>query len=222
MGSDQLFHKRKARTSAVLKRKKAKRSSYDMVLIVCEGEKTEPNYFRALIDDFQLNTANIVIADNSEGSSPINIVNSALEEYRKGKEYDRIYCVFDKDRHTTYNIALDKIRRAKLGKGHRIIATTSVPCFEFWLLLHFTYTTRQFDTHPGSICANVISDIKTYLPDYEKGDVNIYKATKDSLETAITNCKRVDRHCETADTDMPSTKVHELVEYLKNIKNYLL
>ncbi len=67
MANDRLYHKRKARTAASLKRKRAKRSPYDMVLIVCEGEKTEPNYFRALIDDLQLNTANIVIAKNTAG-----------------------------------------------------------------------------------------------------------------------------------------------------------
>lgn len=219
MGSDQLFHKRKARTAASLKRKKSKRSPYDMVLIVCEGKKTEPNYFRALIDDLQLNTANIVIVNNSAGSSPGTIVDFALKEYRKDKEYDRIYCVFDKDRHTTYPNALDKIRRAKLGRGHLIEGTTSVPCFEFWLLLHFTYTTKQFDTGTGSICANVISDLKTHLPGYSKGNIDTYQATKDKLNAAIANCKKNGQHCKSADTDMPSTKVHELVEYLRNLKH---
>jgi hypothetical protein len=62
MGCDDLHHKRKARDVRSFKRKRAKRAPYDMVLIVCEGEKTEPNYFWALVDDLQLNTANVVIA----------------------------------------------------------------------------------------------------------------------------------------------------------------
>ncbi|MDP3478791.1 MAG: RloB family protein [Desulfoprunum sp.] len=189
-----------------------------MVLIVCEGEKTEPNYFRAMIADLQLNTANIVIAKNTGGSSPRTIVDFALEEYKKEKEYDRVYCVFDKDRHTTYDDALDRIMRSQPGKGHSILAITSIPCFEFWILLHFEYTTKQFDIGTGSICANVIADLKAYMPRYSKGDEDIYQATKDQLETAITNSKKVVRHCETGGTDMPSTKVHELVEYLKNLK----
>jgi hypothetical protein len=189
--ADQLFKKRKARDARSLRRKRAKRSSYDMVLIVCEGERTEPNYFRAMVDDLQLNTANIVVAKNTAGSSPKTIVEFALKEYGKEKEYDRIYCIFDKDRHTTYDSALDRIRRARLEKGHSIIASTSVPCFEFWLLLHFCYTTKQYDAGSGSICANVISDLKDYLPNYEKGDHNVYQATKQKLENAIANSKRV-------------------------------
>lgn len=219
MGSDQLFHKRKARTAASLMRKQAKRAPYEMVLIVCEGEKTEPNYFSALINDLQLNTANIVIVKNNEGSSPRTIVDFALEEYKKEKEYDRIFCVFDKDNHSTYSWALAKIKKAKLGRNHLILAITSVPCFEFWLLLHFTYTTKQFDAGHGSICANVISDLKRYLPNYEKGNVDTYQVTKDKLLTAIANCKKIEQYCESANTDMPSTKIYELIEYLKKLKN---
>ncbi|MBE8232515.1 MAG: hypothetical protein HAW67_02180 [Endozoicomonadaceae bacterium] len=36
MGSEDLFHKRKARSANKLARKKAKRASYDRVLIVCD------------------------------------------------------------------------------------------------------------------------------------------------------------------------------------------
>lgn len=216
--SDQLYHKRKARSQASLKRKRAKRAPYDMVLIICEGEKTEPNYFKALIDDLQLNTANIKILKNTAGSAPRTIVDSALEEYKKEKGYNRVYCVFDKDRHDSYYEALDMIRRARMAKGHTILATTSVPCFEFWLLLHFIYTTKSYDTGPGSICKNVISELKAHLPGYAKGDVDTYKETKDRMPTAIKNAKKVARYCETAETDMPSTEMYEMVEYLQDLK----
>ena len=69
MGSDDLFHKRKARRKQDLARKKARRSAYDCVLIVCEGEKTEPFYLRKLVDSLKLNTANVEV-DGDSGSSP--------------------------------------------------------------------------------------------------------------------------------------------------------
>ena len=220
MGSDNLHHKRKSKNARSFRRKLARRSPYDMVLIVCEGEKTEPNYFRAMIDDLQLNTANIKIAKNIAGSSPRNVVDTGRKEYNKEKDYDAVYCVFDKDQHPSYVEALDIIRREKArGKrGCPMHAITSVPCFEFWLLLHFTYTTKGFDAGHGSICANVISDLKTYIYSYGKGDTTIYQSTRDHLSTAISNAKKVERHCRRSGTDTPSTDIYKLVEYLHQLK----
>lgn len=39
MGTDNLFHKRKAKSAKGLQRRAAKRDAYAKVLIVCEGEK---------------------------------------------------------------------------------------------------------------------------------------------------------------------------------------
>ena len=215
MGSDNLFHKRKARQAESLRRKKARRASYDTVLIVCEGEKTEPNYFRELRDDLKLNSANIEITGDAGGSSPMNIVDYAFDHY---EEYDQTFCVFDKDRHTNYQAALSKIRDKRQRKGHMLRAITSVPCFEFWLLLHFRKTTRNFDTGQGSICDRVISALKNDLPDYAKGTKGIYWATKDNIGTAIQRAREVNDHCKHAGTDHPSTQIHELIVYLQQLK----
>jgi len=61
MGTDNLFHKRKAKTASALQRRKAKRAAYAKILIVCEGEKTEPNSFNGLVKKYELNTANVEI-----------------------------------------------------------------------------------------------------------------------------------------------------------------
>ncbi len=82
MGSDGIFHQRKAKQAKDLKRKQAKHAPYDKVLIVCEGEKTEPNYFRELRDFYRLNSANIAISGDC-GSAPINIVERAKQLYRE-------------------------------------------------------------------------------------------------------------------------------------------
>jgi hypothetical protein len=63
----------KTRTLKDLRRSKPKRSPYDRVLIVCEGRKTEPYYFNALVDDLKLNTANVDVDGNSD-SSPRSII----------------------------------------------------------------------------------------------------------------------------------------------------
>ena len=220
MANDKIFHKRKARDARSLKRRQARRSPYDMVLIVCEGEKTEPNYFRALIDDLQLNTANVRIAKNTAGSSPRNVVDTARKTYKKEQDYDAVYCVFDKDQHPSYVEALDIIRREQRRKKKRcpIHAITSIPCFEFWILLHFTFTTKGFDSGHGSICGNVISDLKRFLPDYEKGETNTYQIIKDRIPKAISNAKKTAAYCKSCGTDTPSTEMYSFVEYLQQLK----
>jgi hypothetical protein len=220
MGTDNLFHKRKERKAELLHRRRAMKAPYDVILIVCEGEKTEPNYFAELKKAFRLSNANVRIC--GRGADPLSVVNFAMETFKQEPEFDRIYCVFDRDRHTTYDAALDRVRRARLGKGTKIFAIPSVPCFEFWLLLHFIYTTRAFDVPPGnSICSTVIKELKEYLPAYQKGDQDIFDKTQDKLNNAITNAGSVEQFHQTSGTDNPSTLVHYLVEYLRDLKRQL-
>jgi hypothetical protein len=217
MGTDNLFHKRKERKAELLRRRRAIKEPYDVILIVCEGEKTEPNYFSELKKAFRLSNANVRIC--GRGADPLSVVDFAIETFRREPEFDRVYCVFDRDRHTRYDEALDKVRRTRLGKGSKIFATPSIPCFEFWLLLHFIYTTRPFDAPLGdSICSRVIEELKKYIPTYQKGDQDIFNKIHDSLDNAITNASRVQQFHQTSGTDNPSTLVHSMVEYLRDLK----
>ena len=80
MAKDNLFHKRKARAAIDLHRRKAKREPYAKVLIVCEGEKTEPYYFNNLKNHHALNNANVEITGESS-SSPVGIFQYAQQRY---------------------------------------------------------------------------------------------------------------------------------------------
>ena len=65
------------------------REPYDRVLIVCEGKKTEPYYFRGLRLHYRLSSANIEIMP-ADGTDPLSIVSFA--QTRLG-DYDRAFCV---------------------------------------------------------------------------------------------------------------------------------
>lgn len=91
--------KKKERVAASLERRRQRREPYDLVLIVCEGAKTEPLYFSKLRDALRLSHVNVRICGKECGSSPLSIVDYALSEFEREGEYDRIFCVFDKDRH---------------------------------------------------------------------------------------------------------------------------
>ncbi len=217
MGTDNLYHKRKERKAELLRRRRAMKDPYDVILIVCEGAKTEPNYFTELKKTFRLSNANVRIC--GRGSDPLSVVDFAIETFRREPEFDRVYCVFDRDRHTTYSAALDKVKRTRLGKRSKIFVIPSVPCFEFWLLLHFTYTTKPFDAPAGdSVCARVIEELKNHLSAYQKGDQDIFNKIQDMLDNAITNARSIEQYHQTSGTDNPSTLVHSMVEYLRDLK----
>jgi hypothetical protein len=222
MGSDDLFRKRKAWKAERHRRRKAKQSPYERVLIVCEGAKTEPNYFRWLRETFRLNRENVVVAHKKTGLDPKSLVEYAISEYNAEKDFDRVCCVFDRDKHATYQAALDKIRSTRLKGGRQIHAITSVPCFELWLLLHFTCTTRQYCAPlGGSDCELVIDDLKNYIPGYEKRSMDLLLyIDANRVDDAITNAKHLERFHETSGTDNPSTKVFVLVEYLKGLRRW--
>lgn len=221
MGTDDLFHKRKARKAESHRREKAKRAPYERILIVCEGMKTEPHYFRGLRLTLGLHPANVVIEDKKSGLDPKNLVAFAIETFKKDKDFDHVFCVFDKDKHISYTAALDKIRATRLVGGATLHPITSVPCFEIWLLLHFTFTTRPFSAAgDDSSCALVIEalDRKDRIPGYDKGSRDIFQAINDRLETAILNAEKLENFHKTSQTDNPSTKVQKLVQYLMGLK----
>jgi len=221
VGSENLSHKRRARSSRDLARKKAKRARYDRVLIVCEGLKTEPNYLSELIDGLKLNSANVEV-DGSCGSSPVSIVKYAKKRYseekKKGDAFDRVFCVFDKDSHAHYEQPLNEISNSKPKNVFQAI--NSVPCFEYWLLLHFKFTTKQWtSTGSKSPCESLIKDLKQYLPHYSKGESGLYQKLSDKTSPAIANRKRALRQAQEGATDNPTTKMHELLEYLQKLKS---
>lgn len=101
-------------------------------LIVCEGEKTEPNYFRS----FPIKVGKIVYDIEFEGGgiSTLKVVEKAIEFRNKSKQkYDRVWAVFDKDsfKPSSFNSAIFK------AKSNGIECAWSNEAFELWYLLHF-------------------------------------------------------------------------------------
>jgi len=193
-------------------RRQAVLSPYEKILIVCEGAKTEKYYFEEFVKHYNINSHNIKIVGG--GDNPTSIVARAKTEYRKSAiRFDKVYCVFDRDNHADYDQAM-----AQLRSGRDFEAIVSVPCFEYWLLLHCHYTTMPF-TKKGnkSACDQVISELKKHIPRYNKGDRNTFRIVRDKLSNAQTNAKKALKEAQKANTDNPSTNVHLLVEHLKSL-----
>jgi hypothetical protein len=207
--------RRRERREASFRRGRPSRQPYDAVLIVCEGAKTEPHYFEAMRKELRLSSANIVICREQCGSAPITVVDFAIKEAKKTGGYQRVFCVIDRDCHTDYAAALDKVRRARIADC-RFEPIPSVPCFEFWLLLHFEETTRPFVPEGNkSACDTVVRSLRAYLPQYEKGTKDTFRRTYTSVDTAIKRAHLLEGRQRQAGTDNPSTSVHKLVTYLQ-------
>jgi len=166
----------------------------------------------------RLSSANIRICGKECGSAPISVVEYAIEEVKRAKDYNRVYCVFDKDRHESYETALEKARLAKLPGGVKIFAITSVPCFEYWLLLHFADTARPYGASASfSPCEELLRDLKLHISDYEKGK-DVFGITYNLIDQAIRRAEIRERNCAADKNDNPSTRVHHLITYLQEIK----
>ncbi|WP_336524407.1 RloB family protein [Helicobacter japonicus] len=211
MGSDDLFKKRKARAQKSHKRNTKNLLPKQVILIVCEGEKTEKNYFETLKKQLNLTNANIII-DPDSNPSPSNVVKYAKQKLEQNpNEYDEIYCVFDRDRHRDFNEALNMV------KDTIIQTIVSDPCFEFWILLHFTNTSKIFGESGGSPCKKVQEEkafrenVKNYAKDYDFKEI-----ITQHLETAINNAKEINSQNE-AQRQTPYTQVVVLVERLQEL-----
>lgn len=221
MGSEDLFFKRK-QDRKNLDRKSKERKPYETVLIVCEGE-TELYYLEGFREELQLNKANIPIKlgerDDNRVTDPMNIVNEA-EKHLEDKEYDRVYCVFDKEQ-SNYQEALKKIEVLK-KKGNPIYAISSVPCFDYWLLLHFTKTSKPYRQKGRKSAGDQIkSELRKYIKNYREGDKDIFKKAQlngGDWKEAFKRAKQIDGLQQKSGTDNPSTKIYELVDYLLSLK----
>lgn len=223
MGTDNLFSKRKAREASVLSRQQAVRKQNKRYLIVCEGEKTEPLYFGEMVSFLQIPEFQVRIAPN-QGSSPDKIVSHALSLFEKdskqGDPYDKVFCVFDRDEHSTYDMAMSRIDDLIKSKKP-FSAITSTPCFEIWFLLHFTYTEMPF-TKKGkkTACENLISKLKTYplMKNYEKNTTGFFVLLQKKLQFAIKSAERLRQSSQNSGSQNPLTNVDLLIEDIQALK----
>ncbi len=178
------------------------RDTRDKFLIVCEGAKTEPNYFKC----FPISTHNDVVTVIGTGMNTVSLVEKAIELYEP-KNHDQVWCVFDRDSFPEGNFS-DAITLAK-EKGFNVAYSNEA--FELWYLLHFNY----YDT--GITRQKYIEKLSKLLEHrYEKNSKTIYAELRDKQAVAIRNAKRLLAQYVPSipHKDNPSTTVHKLVEEL--------
>ena len=194
----------------------------DRVLIVTEGLKTEPDYFRRLVDEFDLTTADVVRIVGDGGSAPISVFEKAKSIVDSDEDYEHIFCVFDRDQHESYGRALEKIAQLASKKkflGKTVMAITSIPCFEFWFILHVIESTKSYDS-----ASKLIADLRKIelFKKYNKKDCadffdKISGMRNDAKKRAERILEDAKKTSQTEYYEEPSTRVHMVVGALEKI-----
>jgi hypothetical protein len=206
------------RQRSVFRRRGPVREPYDVVLLVCEGSKTEPNYLEGLRIAYRLSNVNIRVVPPPK-NDPLSIVIFAIKQMEEDREFDRGYCIFDRDQHSNYDEAIGALEISNFGREGKLSAITSIPCFEVWLILHYRYSSGAYDNSGGeSACARVIRDFRRHFGPYEKGHKAIFAAMAPRLDQAIQHAARLEKHNWATASFNPSTKMHHLVDYLTKLK----
>ena len=115
-----------------LRRRPPRREPKRRLLIVTEGEVTEPEYFKAL-----QHHCKALLEIRSAGvpktcvEMAVNLLAKDAQNFKDSKlQFDEAWCVFDVDNHS-----LDEAKQQ--AKVNKIRLAVSNPNFELWLLLHF-------------------------------------------------------------------------------------
>jgi len=217
VGRDNHPRERQARQLA---RKKPKRDTYDRILIVTEGEKTEVNYFEEIRRRYRLGSAHIRICGSDYGTSPEKVVEYAIDQCLGSCEWERVFCVIDRDDHDHYVNALASLKAAN-NKGHlndlgqpiKFESAPSNPSFELWLLLHFE--DQQAHIHRD----NVMRKLRTHIPNYEKGDRGMFELTEPLIDEARARAEQQRVNIEHRGMKNPTTYVDELVQVLRSLRS---
>lgn len=166
------------------RKKKKKKILYPKFIIICEGEKTEPKYLKAYIEEkgFIKNyRAKVKIIYTKK-----NTAKELVQEAFKSKELpqDETWVVFDKDGYTKHPEAFS------LAKNKHVNIAFSSICFETWILMHFEYTTASFMSYDELFKRK----LRKYIPKYDKGYNGLYNLIKDKTDKAIANSIKLNEY----------------------------
>ncbi|MHB8899499.1 MAG: RloB family protein [Thermoguttaceae bacterium] len=183
-----------------------------MILVVTEGEVTEPEYLLQFAKAVRNPRVHVEVVGGV--GVPKTIVESAKERKRQAEKrarrendenlcYDEVWCVFDVDQHP--NIPHAKQMAQDCGMELAI----SNPCIELWLWLHFS-------DQPGMQHRHTLQRMmKRHIPNYSKHvDYSDYSA---GYPTALRRASQLDAQA-SADGDEgrnPTTGIWRLTESIR-------
>lgn len=194
-----------------LKRRVSTRQLRKIILIFCEGARTEPEYLNALrrlpaVHDMA--AVDIRIETGQGGSVPITLVTMAIAARRRAAgeegEIDEVWCVFDVEwprNHPDLKMAVEQARQGGVE------VAVSNPSFELWLILHFQDQSSWLDNDGARRLRRQLDGCTGKGLDPGKYVPNIQEATR----RAVALDERHLRNATSFPHDNPSSGMHRLV-----------
>jgi hypothetical protein len=181
-------------------RKIETRDIIERFLIICEGDKTEPNYFRCF------RVPKDVINVRGFGYNPSKLVEKA-KELSLQDDYNQVWCVFDRDDwpKQDFNNSITSAENA----GFKVAYSNEA--FELWYVLHFEFLNTGLPRKDYIDKLNILLKKK-----YIKNSATIYDEIENRQATAIKHSQNLLKQYapQNPESDNPSTTVHLLVEAL--------
>lgn len=112
--------------------------------ILCEGSKTEPQYFYQYISRFCRVPVRVKV-EKTKRNTPLELVKEAIKLKKKSPSCDVFWIVYDRESEINCSEYIHQQVR-DIAKTNGIQIAISNICFEVWLLLHYTKSIPQCDS----------------------------------------------------------------------------
>ena len=196
--------------------------------IACEGEKTEYRYFKGIIEfrtEIGINPLVEIIPirhEQNTSSNPVNIYKDAklaIENASNFLDGDKLCIVVDRDKQSFTDSQFDVLLNAE--RDDEIKFCISNPCFEFWLLLHFS-DCSEYDMN--LLCNNEKEGNRTFVEkclmeklggSYNKTRLKFSENYKGRIKLAIENAKKYSLSAEELKNNIGTTVallIDEMIE----------
>jgi hypothetical protein len=182
------------------------------ILVICEDSKSSKNYLEDVKVYFRAQVQVEVM--HCGKTDPAGIISEAVQ---RCKNYDRVFCVIDRDEHPNFERSV-----ATVAQASKVTVVASYPCFEYWLLLHFGYSRKPYSRAGNKSPADcLIDDLKA-----KPGMENYAKGMKTSVFAHLTIARFVAARSYAARAlkealdvgDLnPSTRFHELILFIERL-----
>lgn len=194
------------------RRHRPSRDKKPVIYIFCEGEKTEPTYFKGWRERGM--SLQIIPVSHTD---PVGIVKDVKRKMAdrsfEPEQGDSVWCVYDVDDNSD-GVLQKADKQAKVNQ-YRVVVSN--PCFEIWYILHFEAISSQLTSTEAQM------RLLKHIPDYCK-NIDVFDKLEPLIGTANQNAIRLQaKYSEKGDPVAeracnPFTNAYELVQKLTEIR----